>query len=544
MRRVLFVPFACSLLLASVAAWSLFGHAQASSPAPGTIDTIAGGGTLTGDGILATSASLDAPTGVAVNAQGDVFFSDLSTCSIRKVSQGIISTAAGKGYCDTQHPFQGDGGPATQAMFSRPFGLAIDATGNLYIADSFNCVIRKVDATTSVITSITGSAATVGCGYSGDGGPALRARLFNPDAVAVDSGGNVYIADSQDCRVRKVTNGIITTIAGNGGASGPCTTSGDGGPAPDAGLSSPTLSVAVDSNGNVYITDGCHIREVSSGVIDTVAGNPSCSYTGDGAALAVGISPYLLATDSQGNLFIADTERCHVRRLAGGVVTTTAGSDAVFGDDTRLPNCGYSGDGGSATAAQAEVVIGVAVDGGGNLYFTELDETKAGKGHVRIVYHPLDAPATPTYTPTSTPTLTPTSTSTPTATATPAGCTVNSEADSDCDGCPDVNELQTAIGSEFHGGRRDPHNPWDYWDAIPDGQVGIEDIVAVVTQYYQDKYLPSPPNPPNTPNPNYTTATDRSGPMGPNAWDLGPPDGVERIDDVVDEVNQYFHDCS
>jgi alpha-tubulin suppressor-like RCC1 family protein len=115
-----------------------------------------------------------------------------------------------------------------------------------------------------------------------------------------------------------------------------------------------------------------------------------------------------------------------------------------------------------------------------------------------------------------------------------------SPGDTDGDGCPDAKE----IGSDpMAGGARNFLNPWDYFDANHDGQVRIEDVVAVVTQYYQDQYLPSPPNPPNMPNPSYTQQTDRSGPIGPNVWNLGPPDGVERIDDVVDEVNQYFHDC-
>ncbi len=131
----------------------------------------------------------------------------------------------------------------------------------------------------------------------------------------------------------------------------------------------------------------------------------------------------------------------------------------------------------------------------------------------------------------------------PTQAATPTP-TPNATLDSDGDGCPDVRELQTAPGSEFSGGRRDPNNPWDYFDPNHDGMVRIDDLVAVIRQYYQDQYLPSPPNPPNTLNPNYTQQTDRSGPVGPYLWSLGPPDGVQRIDDIVDIAVQFYHDCS
>ncbi len=351
---------------------------RAASPPPGTIDTLAGGGSLTGDGIPATSAALTFPYGVAVNSVGDVFFSDVTRCSVRKVSNGIISTAVGAGVCaDYPNTYSGDGGPSTGAMLNRPAGLAFDGAGNLYIADSFNCSIRKVEARTGTITTVAGHG-PAGCGgVLDDGVPATQAKLMNPVGVAVDGFGNLYFADSGNCRVRKVSNGIISTVAGTGSS---CTFGGDGGLAVNAGLTLPK-GIAVDGGGNLYIADGCRIREVTGGIINTVAADANfCTYYNDGLR----DEPELLAVDSAGNLFITDT--CLVRRLSGGVLTTVAGLERTLAD-VRFPVCGFSGDGGPATAAELRNAAGVAVDSGGNLYITDLgDFNDPGHARVRIVY--------------------------------------------------------------------------------------------------------------------------------------------------------------
>jgi streptogramin lyase len=203
---------------------------------------------------------------------------DRSNQRIRRVDAvtGVITTVAGNGASG----FSGDGGPATAANLSGPFGVAVDAAGNVLIADQNNARIRRVDAVTGVITTVAGNGAG---GFSGDGGPATAASLSNPVGVAVDAAGNVLIADRSNQRIRRVdaVTGVITTAAGNG-ASG---FSGDGGPATAASLSSP-WGVAVDAAGNVLIADqsNSRIRRVDAvtGVITTVAGNGTFGFSGDG----------------------------------------------------------------------------------------------------------------------------------------------------------------------------------------------------------------------------------------------------------------------
>ena len=244
-------------------------------------------------------------------------------------SGNIISTVAGNGTAD----FSGDGGPATSAQINIPYGLAVDGAGNLYIADAVNNRIRKVD-TSGNISTVAGNGMY---GSSGDGGPATMAQLAVPTGVAVDSAGNLYIADSDNNRVRKVdASGNISTVAGNGTAD----FSGYGGPATSAQLSMP-MGVAVDSSGNLYIADtGNHrIRKVdASGNISTVAGNGTIGSSGYGgpATSAQLKAPHRVAVDSAGNLYIADTYNHQVRKVdapvpAGGLTVTA--SD-VTGPDT------------------------------------------------------------------------------------------------------------------------------------------------------------------------------------------------------------------
>ena len=241
---------------------------------PTLITTVAGNGTpsYSGDGGPATTAGLNNPCGVAFDAAGNLYISDLGNARIRKVdTNGIISTVAGNG-----HPtYAGDGGAATNASLS-PKGVALDASGDLYITDTNNQRIRKV-GTNCIISTVAGNGHPT---YAGDGGAATNASLHYPWSVALDAAGNCYIADQNSNRVRKVdTNGIISTVAGNGSAS----SAGDGCPATNAGIYYPA-GVALDAIGNLYIADlfGSRVRKVNnSGIISTVAGGGS---GGDGGA--------------------------------------------------------------------------------------------------------------------------------------------------------------------------------------------------------------------------------------------------------------------
>ncbi len=280
--------------------------------ADGIISTIAGNGTIgySGDGGDATAAQLKYPYGVAVDNSGNVFIAD-ANYRIRKVSSdGMITTAVGSGV----DGHSGDGGSATDALIYAPRGIAVDNDGNLYIAETGNNCIRKVTAA-GIISTIAGVAGKSTFGYSGDGGPATAAQLYHPMSVAVDGGGNVYILDSRSERVRKVTPaGIISTIAGTGDYG----YSGDGGPATAAQIGTPS-GIAIDGNGNIYVADvrNTNIRKITpAGIISTIAGNGHKGFSGDGkqAMLAQFYEPNGLAVDVSGNIYIADMQR--IRKIS------------------------------------------------------------------------------------------------------------------------------------------------------------------------------------------------------------------------------------
>ncbi|MEZ4369008.1 MAG: hypothetical protein R2939_22415 [Kofleriaceae bacterium] len=316
---------------------------------------------LLGQEVSATLVGLSAPLSVAVDRDGNLFIADTNNHRIRRVASGtgVVTTVAGTGVFG----FSGDGGAATSAQLKSPSGVAVDGAGNLYIADTENHRIRRVAAGTGVITTVAGTGIEA---YSGDGGPAASARLARPRSVATDGAGNVFIADTFNRRVRRVAagTGVITTVVGTGVAG----FSGDGGAATGAQLSF-VASVAVDGAGNLYIADTFNhrIRRVVSGtgVITTVAGTGAAGFSGDGGAAtsATLASAFGVAVDGDGNLLIADTANHRIRRVEGGtgVISTVAGTGSQ----------GFSGDGGTATSAQLKEPAAVAVDGTGNLYIAD-----------------------------------------------------------------------------------------------------------------------------------------------------------------------------
>jgi trimeric autotransporter adhesin len=436
--------------------------------ADGTLTLIAGGGDTLGDGGPATEAQLKNPQGIVLDGAGDLYIADTDNHRIRKVTpDGLITTAAGGGsvgYFGPEGGEGGDGGPATAAQLVYPAGVAVDGAGNLYIADRVNNRVRKV-TTDGVIRTIAGSTQFISpnvrtsYGFSGDGGPATAAQLRNPTGVAVDGTGNLYIADRGNYRIRKVSpGGLITTAAGTGMWG----FSGDGGPATAAQLS-PT-GVAVDAAGNLYIADtnNSRVRKVNpDGMITTAAGFRYGGGEGPTTAAQL-VYPAGVAVDVAGNLYIADTFNSRVLKVSSeglmttaagagppgyggevrlaseaeqefrdgvavdglgslyiadtfnnrvlkvtprGVITTAVGADQLSGpigvavdvvgnlyiadtDNQRVLKVtlgglittvagtgiwGFSGDGGMATAAQFAYPAGVAVDGAGNLYVADTD---------------------------------------------------------------------------------------------------------------------------------------------------------------------------
>ncbi len=366
-----------------------------------------------GDNGPATSAVLNRPFSVAVDPAGNLFIADNNNARVRRVSDGAITTIAGNGTCC----FIGDGGSAASARLYAPNGVAADPAGNLYIADSrftinygfysnlfYNNVYgnthnRVREVAGGMIGSVAGSnvsgltpdnfgqASSFAADSAGnlyivdgdvilkvsngvvttfagggssldDGVAATAAQLYAPNGIVVDSNGNLFVGDGYYYRVRKIANGIITTVAGNGTPG----FSGDNGPATSAQLGY-VEGVGVDAAGNLYIADGnTRVRKVVSGVITTVAGNETTASTGDnGPATSAAINSRAIAVDSAGNLIIGESGR--IRKVSGGVITTVAGNGTP----------GLSGDNGPAVNAQVGAPNSLAVDGKGRVYISDGD---------------------------------------------------------------------------------------------------------------------------------------------------------------------------
>ena len=347
---------------------TVVGTCSASSTTPPCL------GGYAGDGGSATSAQLNGPAAVIFDSSGNLYVADTVNNRVRKVSGGTISTVAGNGTAG----FAGDGSSATASgtELNAPSGLAFDKSGNMYIADTGNYEVRKI--TGSTISTVAGDNSS-GAGFSGDLGLATSAQLWNPSGVAVDSAGNIYIADPYNNVVRVVcvtqspvactnnnfiggttwASGDINTLAGNE-VTGPNYT-GDGGIATGSSLNNP-IAVLLDPTGNLYISDSGNnaIRKIdTSGIITTVVGDGSgnAGYLGDGgpATQAELNTPKGIAIDSAGNLYIADCNNFAIRMVTpDGTIYTIAGNGSP----------GYSGDGGAATSATLWFPSGVAVNAG------------------------------------------------------------------------------------------------------------------------------------------------------------------------------------
>ena len=384
----------------------------------GIIATVAGndGSGFSGDG-GALSTSLNFPIGVTVDAAGNLYVADTANNRVRRITtDGRIVTLAG----NDAPGFAGDGGPARDALLSDPVGVAPDALGNIYIADSSNSRIRRISPAGFIIT-VAGNGLF---GATGDGGQAIGAALLRPLGIAFDAARNLYVADIDSNRVRKIdANGVITTFAGNGSSK----FSGDGLDAPSASLNSPS-SVAAGPDGSIYIVDSSNgrIRKVTpSGVITTVAG-PGASDTRQDGIPAIGANlgqPTAIAVDAAGNLYVTDTETNRVRRIStDGIIRTVAGGgmsqaegvaatsvalkgpqslaldtagNLYIGDVDRIRRvnsggaiftiagngkAGFSGDGGPATLASISDPFGLLIDRNGTLYIAD-----SGNGRVRSV---------------------------------------------------------------------------------------------------------------------------------------------------------------
>jgi trimeric autotransporter adhesin len=341
----------------------------------GIVTTIAGTGVngYNGDGILAAEAWLEGPSGVGVHPTLGVFIGDQFNHRVRRVPRGgnpLIQTAAGNGNL----PYAGDGGPALAAKFNNPAGIAFDSLDNFYIADSENHRIRRI-AADGTVSTVAGSGVS---GYAGDNGNALLARLASPTDVVADRSGNLYIADKNNHRVRRVSpSGVITTLLGTGAAA----STGDGGAATSAATLQPSsLAIYENDSGtqrSLYVLESAQhkvrVVNLNTNVVNRFAGTGTFGFSGDGgqAAAANLAVPLDIAADDRGNVYIADTANQRVRRVASnGVISTIAGTGSF----------GFDGDGGLAISAKLGGPDGVAADTFGNVMIID-----SGNRRIRLI---------------------------------------------------------------------------------------------------------------------------------------------------------------
>ena len=330
--------------------------------AKGIIETVLGNGEegCSGDGGPAVQAACQEPYMCAFDSQGNLFVAMGTLNIIRRMdaATGVITSVAGTG----ETGFTGDGGPALKATFDMPYAITVDENGDIYLADRINAAVRKIDGATGMVSTIAGTGEV---GYSGDGGPGNAAMLREPNDLFLDGKGNLLIVDIQDQRIRSVdlATGIITTFAGTGSKS----RDGDGLPVAQAALMGPR-AVCMDRLGNTYVCEreGNGVRKIDpAGILTTIAGKDAIrGYTGDGgpALDATWGAPKAIRCDLEDNIIVVDTENFAIRRIDAqtGVVDTIAG-----GRD------GGEGDGGPANAAGLARPHGVAVDAAGNIYIAD-----------------------------------------------------------------------------------------------------------------------------------------------------------------------------
>jgi uncharacterized protein (TIGR03437 family) len=335
----------------------------------GSITTVAGRSHFGGDGGAATAALLHRPQGTVVGSDGSIYFTDTVNHRVRKIgTDGKISTIAGTG----EIGFSGDGGPATQATMAHPEALAIDSTDNLYVIDQNELRVRKITPT-GTISTVAGNGTLA---YSIDTRGALQSGFAYLSGIAVDSTGNIYLAENAYHKIKKVTpSGGMSTYAGTGGApTGTPAFSGDGQAATQAGFGYPS-ALAVDKSGNLYITDslGTRIRKVdaTAGIVTTIAGNGGCCYSGDeGKATSARIDPYALTVDAAGGIFFTDPGGVRYIR-PDGTITRISGSTS---------DLGFAGDDLSAGITTLyDYPYGIALNSAGEIIIADTDNSRIRK---------------------------------------------------------------------------------------------------------------------------------------------------------------------